>query len=149
MVRSSRVRGLGIAAAFAACAILAGCAGLDELGQEKKIPLTGERKALFPQGIPGVEFNAPPTQPSNSNIAIQPNMGSEADASAKQMQEAEAQKQKMTPAQAKAARAQQEAAARAQRAAEARGAKEQQAASRTAARSKKNADSEDPWNETR
>jgi hypothetical protein len=148
MNRSNRIRSFGLATAFAACAILAGCAGLEELGQEKKIPLTGDRKALFPQGIPGVEFGAPPTQPSNSNIAIQPNMGSDPDASAKQMQEAEAQKQKMTPAQARAAKAQQEAAGRAQRAAEARATKEQQAASRTAAR-KKSADSEDPWNETR
>lgn len=138
-----------LTAAFFACALLAGCAGFDEIGQEKKTPLTGDRKALFPQGIPGVEFGAPPTQPSNSNIAIQPNMGSDPDASAKQMKEAEAQKQKMSPREARAMKAQQEAEARAQRAAEARAAKEQQAVSRTASRPKKNAESEDPWSETR
>lgn len=52
----------------------AGCADFEGLGQEKKVPLPGARKALFPQGVPGVEFGAPPQQPGNSNIAINPQM---------------------------------------------------------------------------
>jgi hypothetical protein len=37
---------------------------------EKKVPLAGDRKPLFPNGVPGVSSNAPVLQPSNSNIPI-------------------------------------------------------------------------------
>jgi hypothetical protein len=47
----------------------AACADFD-LFEEKKTPLTGERKAMFPAGVPGIEYNAPPPQPTNSNIPI-------------------------------------------------------------------------------
>lgn len=110
---------------------VAGCANWDELGQEKKIPLTGDRKALFPQGVPGVEFGAPPQQPSNSNIAINPAAmqanpdGAEGQGEGEQKS---AQKQKQKQQKQQAAPADKSA--------------------RTASRSKKSAD-EDPWVETR
>lgn len=55
---------------------LAGCETLDAFNpfEEKKTPLQGERRAVFPSGVPGVEFNAPPPQPANSNIPITPGM---------------------------------------------------------------------------
>ena len=36
------------------------------------MPVKGDRRALFPQGVPGVQYNAPPTQPTNSNVQIPP-----------------------------------------------------------------------------
>lgn len=53
---------------------IAGCETLDKLNPfaEKQAPLPGERQALFPEGVPGVEFGAPPPQPANSNIPIPP-----------------------------------------------------------------------------
>ncbi len=47
----------------------AACADFD-LFDEKKTPLAGDRKALFPGGVPGVNYNTPPMQPTNSNIPI-------------------------------------------------------------------------------
>jgi hypothetical protein len=47
----------------------AACADFD-LFEEKKTPVTGARKAMFPAGVPGVEYNAPPPQPTNSNIPV-------------------------------------------------------------------------------
>lgn len=54
--------------------MLAACETLESLNpmEEKKTPLAGDRRQVFPQGVPGVEFNAPPTQPSNSNVQIPP-----------------------------------------------------------------------------
>jgi len=53
---------------------LSGCETMEKLNPfaEKQTPLPGERKALFPGGVPGVEFGAPPPQPTNSNIPISP-----------------------------------------------------------------------------
>jgi hypothetical protein len=53
---------------------LAGCETLEKLNpfEEKKTPLAGERKTVFERGVPGVEFNAPPQQPSNSNVQLPP-----------------------------------------------------------------------------
>lgn len=45
------------------------CADFD-MFDEKKTPLVGERKPIFPNGVPGVNYNAPPMQPTNSNIPI-------------------------------------------------------------------------------
>ncbi len=45
------------------------CADFD-LFDEKKTPLAGDRKQIFPSGVPGVNYNAPPMQPTNSNIPI-------------------------------------------------------------------------------
>jgi hypothetical protein len=47
----------------------AACADFD-LFDEKKTPLAGDRKPVFPSGVPGVKYNAPPLQPTNSNIPI-------------------------------------------------------------------------------
>ena len=44
-------------------------AGCDNFG-EKETPLKGDRRPLFPGGVPGVEFGAAPPQPSNSNVPI-------------------------------------------------------------------------------
>lgn len=43
---------------------------LNPLDNEKKTPLTGDRRAVFPQGVPGVQYSAPPTQPTNSNVSL-------------------------------------------------------------------------------
>jgi hypothetical protein len=61
----------GLSLAFA----LAACETLDKLNpfDEKQTPLPGVRKPLFPEGVPGVDFGAPPPQPSNSNIPIPAN----------------------------------------------------------------------------
>jgi hypothetical protein len=45
------------------------CADFDWF-DEKKTPLAGDRKPIFPAGVPGVNYNAPPLQPTNSNIPI-------------------------------------------------------------------------------
>ncbi len=53
---------------------VAGCESMQNLNPfaEKQTPLPGERRPLFPEGVPGVEFGAPPQQPANSNIPISP-----------------------------------------------------------------------------
>ena len=48
---------------------LTACENFD-MFDEKKTPLAGDRKQLFPTGVPGVNYNAPPMQPTNSNIPI-------------------------------------------------------------------------------
>ena len=53
---------------LAACETLEGLNPFDEAS--KKTPLSGDRKAVFPGGVPGVQSSAPPQQPSNSNISI-------------------------------------------------------------------------------
>jgi len=45
------------------------CADFD-LFEEKKTPLAGDRKPLFPTGVPGVNYDEPPQQPTNSNIPV-------------------------------------------------------------------------------
>jgi hypothetical protein len=81
------------------CAILVlslfivGCADFDLL-DEKKTPVTGERKPLFPGGVPGVNYNTPPPQPSNSNIPIDTQVSNTGTAQAQQDREAEQPKQK-------------------------------------------------------
>jgi hypothetical protein len=62
---------LAIALAFG----VAGCESLDswhefELFGKKKTPIVGQRQAVFPEGVPGVQYNAPPAQPTNSNVPI-------------------------------------------------------------------------------
>jgi hypothetical protein len=60
---------------FLRCALIAlplvmtACENLDWF-EDKKTPLAGDRKPLFPTGVPGVSSNAPILQPSNSNIPI-------------------------------------------------------------------------------
>lgn len=55
---------------LAACETLENLNPFDDSG--KKTPLSGERRPLFPEGVPGVQYNAPPQQPTNSNIQILP-----------------------------------------------------------------------------
>ena len=45
---------------------LSGC----EAFGEKETKLQGDRRPLFPEGVPGVQFGAPPPQPTNSNVPI-------------------------------------------------------------------------------
>jgi hypothetical protein len=45
---------------------LTGC----EAFGEKETKLQGDRRPLFPEGVPGVQFGAPPPQPTNSNVPI-------------------------------------------------------------------------------
>ncbi len=59
-----------LALGLAACETLENLNPFDE--QSKKTPLSGARRPLFPEGVPGVQYNAPPTQPSNSNIQVAP-----------------------------------------------------------------------------
>ena len=54
---------------------LVGCGNLDswhefEIFGSKKKPIQGVRQAVFPEGVPGVQYNAPPAQPTNSNVPI-------------------------------------------------------------------------------
>jgi hypothetical protein len=107
---------------------VAGCADFEGLGEAKKIPLTGERKPLFPQGVPGVEFGAAPQQPGNSNIAINPGMMQKNPDGAEEAAEQQAGQQKQKQKQKQATPADKSA--------------------RTAARGKKSTE-EDPWVETR
>ena len=56
--------------ALSACETLENMNPFDD--STKKVPLSGDRRSVFPQGVPGVQNNAPPTQPSNSNIQVNP-----------------------------------------------------------------------------
>ncbi|MDR6951865.1 hypothetical protein J2X65_001214 [Ancylobacter sp. 3268] len=76
MPSSPRVSGRCVRRAVLALAALslafaaAGCGSMDidKLNpfaeKEKKLP--GARTAVFPEGVPGVDYNAPPQQPANS-----------------------------------------------------------------------------------
>jgi type IV secretory pathway VirB10-like protein len=66
-----RIALVALPLAFAA----AGCDVMDYLAENspfdtKKKPIEGDRKAVFPGGVPGIEYNQPPPQPTNSNIPI-------------------------------------------------------------------------------
>jgi hypothetical protein len=58
---------------------VAGCETMEKLNPfaEKQTPLPGARKALFPEGVPGVEFGAAPQQPTNSNVPITPSIAND------------------------------------------------------------------------
>src|ERR1700674_77014 len=54
---------------------VAGCDVIDYLAEEnplhtKKKPLEGDRKPVFPGGVPVIEYNQPLPQPTNSNIPL-------------------------------------------------------------------------------
>jgi hypothetical protein len=106
---------------------VAGCETLEKLNpfEEKQAPLPGVRKPLFPEGVPGVEFGAPPPQPSNSNIPIPANTTP-----------AEAERRLATPE------------ARAPEAAKAGPAAPPQPA-KSSAKTKKSGDPDDAWSGTR
>jgi len=42
---------------------------LDFMSSNKK-PIAGERRAVFPAGVPGIETNAIPAQPTNANVPL-------------------------------------------------------------------------------
>jgi hypothetical protein len=56
--------------ALSACETLENLNPFDD--QARKTPLSGTRRSVFPEGVPGVQYNAPPQQPSNSNIQVTP-----------------------------------------------------------------------------
>jgi hypothetical protein len=58
-----------LALATAGCESLGFLEDLELFGSSKK-PIQGDRRAVFPSGIPGIEYNAPPQQPTNSNVPI-------------------------------------------------------------------------------
>ncbi len=63
---------LRIALALILALGVTGCESLDKFnpfGDQKK-PLPGQRAAVFPEGVPGVETKAPILQPSNSNVPV-------------------------------------------------------------------------------
>ncbi|HLL29327.1 MAG TPA: hypothetical protein VKT73_16945 [Xanthobacteraceae bacterium] len=68
-MRFPRLSSLIHAALIALPLAMAACSDFD-LFDEKKTPLAGDRRPLFPGGVPGVNYNQPPLQPTNSNIPI-------------------------------------------------------------------------------
>ncbi|MDQ0510135.1 hypothetical protein [Ancylobacter amanitiformis] len=61
-------RALLLAPVLALVFATAGCETLDKMNpfaeKEKKLP--GARQSVFPEGVPGVDYNAAPPQPANS-----------------------------------------------------------------------------------
>jgi hypothetical protein len=41
-----------------------------DFASASKKPLAGERRAVFPTGVPGIEANPQPAQPTNANIPL-------------------------------------------------------------------------------
>jgi hypothetical protein len=90
---------LGASVVLALALGLSACESMDKMNpfREKETPLPGERKQLFPEGVPGVQFGAPPSQPTNSNIPINaPAAGDQ------QQSQQQAQPQQAQPQQARA-----------------------------------------------
>lgn len=72
----------------AAALATAGCESLDKLNpfEERKTPLPGDRKPMFPEGVPGVNYGEPPPQPANAPppvVAEQPAEAPQAEAKPK------------------------------------------------------------------
>ncbi len=42
---------------------------LDFMSSQKK-PIVGERRAVFPTGVPGIDTNPAPAQPTNTNVPL-------------------------------------------------------------------------------
>lgn len=63
---------LRLSLALGCALVLGGCETLEKINPfgEKETPLTGDRRPVFPEGVPGVSYSAPVTQPSNANIAV-------------------------------------------------------------------------------
>jgi hypothetical protein len=79
---------------------LAACETLEGLNpfDEKKTPIAGDRRALFPNGVPGVQLSAPPQQPTNSNVQIPPQQQVSPDNPDAQPQSPQAQQRPNAPA---------------------------------------------------
>jgi hypothetical protein len=77
---------------------LSACESMDKMNpfREKETPLPGDRKPLFPEGVPGVQFGAPPSQPTNSNIPINAPAAGDQQQSQQQQQQ-QPQQQARTP----------------------------------------------------
>lgn len=56
--------------AFLLLPLVAAACEDSDMFAEKKVPIPGVRKELFPGGVPGVDYTQPPIQPSNSNISV-------------------------------------------------------------------------------
>jgi hypothetical protein len=67
-MRSRRLHRL-LVPALVALPLAFALAGCEAFG-EKETKLQGDRRPLFPEGVPGVQFGAPPPQPTNSNVPI-------------------------------------------------------------------------------
>lgn len=68
LYRPSPVRRLVIvASAIALSLALAGCESLEKMNPfaEKEKILPGARTPVFPEGVPGVDYSAPPPQPAS------------------------------------------------------------------------------------
>jgi len=65
---TNRTRAILALTALSLAFATAGCESMDKLNPflEKEKPLPGPRTAVFPEGVPGVDYNAPPPQPANS-----------------------------------------------------------------------------------
>lgn len=70
--RPRRVPRLAVALALGLAFGTAGCETLDQFNpfDQKKTPLPGSRQQVFPEGVPGVDYSASPTQPSNANAPV-------------------------------------------------------------------------------
>lgn len=70
--RPRRVPRLAVALALGLAFGTAGCETLDQFNpfDQKKPPLPGTRQQVFPEGVPGVDYSAAPTQPSNANAPV-------------------------------------------------------------------------------
>lgn len=64
------VRALRLAALIALALTASACESLEKFNpfDEKKKPLPGERRPVFPEGVPGVTTSPPPVQPANANV---------------------------------------------------------------------------------
>lgn len=57
---------LGLAVSVSGCETLE---GFNPFG-EKDTKLSGDRTPVFPEGVPGLDYNAPRAQPSNANVGL-------------------------------------------------------------------------------
>lgn len=67
-------RAVLMATALSLAFATAGCETLDKINpfQEKEKKLPGARTAVFPEGVPGVDYGAAPPQPANSTYETTP-----------------------------------------------------------------------------
>ncbi|MGE4371539.1 MAG: hypothetical protein AB7E29_01360 [Xanthobacter sp.] len=51
---------------------VSGCESIDKFNPfgEKEKKLSGSRQPVFPEGVPGVEYGAPRSQPTNTNAQL-------------------------------------------------------------------------------
>lgn len=81
-IESGVFRSLRLALGLGLALSVAGCESMDFMSflEPQKKPAPGERRAVFPNGVPGVDYSAPRGQPSNPaafDPAAQPPAGSQ------------------------------------------------------------------------